>query len=177
MKNTLHELATTVGFEVVNVDEGYINYEFNKKVSGIESFSHIIKVEDNANDERMLLTFNAIISVLPKKIKNRIYKLIKKTDITKNPEGLELVLFAVDEYKSKCDYNKLKEYGSLLGVDIEKLGYAFTYELSKKDYLTIISIIERAVPMEYAPELGKIKKIDYKIGYIKNNKLCQQKIF
>jgi len=24
--------------------------------------------------------------------------------------------------------------------------------------------------MEYAPVLGKIKKIEYKIGYIKNNK-------
>jgi len=170
MKSTLNELATKVGFEVVNVDDGFINYEFNEKVSGVESISYIIKVEDNTTRDKALLTFEAIINVLPKKLRKRIYKLVKNVDISTDEKSLELVLFAIDQYQAKCDYNKLKEYGQLLGVDIEKLGFYFTYNLNKKDYNTILSIIEQAIPMEYAPVLGKIKKIDYKIGYIKNNK-------
>lgn len=170
MRSSLHELATKVGFEVVNVDDGFINYEFNEKLSGIESVSYIIKVEDDASEERTQITFDAIINVLPKKLKKHIYKLVKKSGVSKDGKALELVMFAVDEYRAKCDYNKLKEYGLLLGVDIEALGYYFTYNLSKKDYKTILTRIEQALPMEYAPVLGKIRKIEYKIGYIKNNK-------
>ncbi len=169
MKSTLHELATKVGFEIVNIDDGYTNYEFNEKVSGVESISYIIQVVDDASSDKMKLTFDAIINVLPKKLKKRIYKLVKHSDIAVDEKSLELVMFAIDEYKVKCDYNKLKEYGQLLGVDIEKLGYTFTYNLSKKDVKSIIAKIEQAVPMEYAPILGKIRKIDYKIGYVKNN--------
>jgi len=58
----------------------------------------------------------------------------------------------------------------LLGVDIEQFGYSFKYNLNKKEYNDILARIEQALPMEYAPVLGKIKKLDYKIGYIKNNK-------
>ena len=72
MKNTLNELATKVGFEVVNVDDDVINYEFNQKISGVESISYIIKVEENASQEQSALTFDAIINVLPKKLKNFI---------------------------------------------------------------------------------------------------------
>ncbi len=171
MRSTLHELATKVGFEVVNVEDGYTNYEYNEKVSGVESISYIIQVVDDASSDRAQLTFDAIINVLPKKLKKRIYKLVKHSNITADEKSLELVMFAIDEYKAKCDYNKLKEYGELLGVDIEKMGYAFTYNLSKKDAKAMLAKIERALPMEYAPILGKIRKIDYKIGYVKNNKI------
>lgn len=170
MKSSLHELATKVGFEIVNVDDGFINYEFNEKISGVESVSYIIKVEDNPSEYKANITFDAIINVLPKKLKKRIYKLVKNSNISEDSKSIELVMFAVDEYRVKCDYNRLKEYGALLGVDIEKLGYMFTYNLSKKDFRHILAKIEQALPMEYAPVLGKIKKIDYKIGFVKNNK-------
>lgn len=169
MKSNLHELATKVGFEVVNVDDGFINYEFNERVSGVESISYIVKVVDDASDKAKI-TFDAIVNVLPKKLKKRIYKLVKNSDISKDEKSIELVMFAIDEYKAKCDYNKLKEYASLFGLDIEKMGYAFSYNLSKKDIISIIAKIEQEVPMEFAPTLGKIRKIDYKIGYVKNNK-------
>lgn len=170
MRSMLNELATKVGFEVVNVDDDFINYEFSQRVSGVETISYIIKVEDNATEESAKLTFEAIVNVLPKKLKRKIQKLVKKSDVSSDEKSLELVMFAIDEYKAKCDYNRLKEYGLLLGVDIEALGYYFTYNLSSKDYKAILAKIEQALPMEYAPVLGKIKKIEYKIGYIKNNK-------
>ena len=170
MKSNLHELATKVGFEVVNVDDGFINYEFNQRVSGVESVSYIIKVVDDVTSDKARLTFDAIVNVLPKKLKKRIYKLVKHSDISADEKSIELVMFAIDEYRAKCDYNKLKEYGALFGLDIEAMGYPFSYILSKKDIITIVARIEQEVPMEYAPALGKIKKLDYKIGYVKNNK-------
>ncbi len=171
----MHELALKVGFEVVNVEEDYTDYEYNEKVSGVESISYIIKVNDKATSEQARLTFDAILTVLPKKLKKRIYKLVKGTDIATDEKSIELAIFAVEEYRAKCDYNRLKEYGSLLGVDIEKLGYHFTYNLSKKDARACLAKIERTLPMNLAPVLGKIKKIEYKIGYVKNNKIQPQK--
>lgn len=168
MKNKLHELATAVGFEIVNVDDGFINYEFNEKLSNIESVSYIIQIADVMQKDKYLLTFQAIIDVLPKKFRKRIYKLIKHSDIYEDNKSNELILFAINEYRKNCDYNKLKEYGALLNVDIEKIGYNFTYNLSKKDKKIIIANIEQKLPMELAPVIGNIKKIEYKIGYIKN---------
>lgn len=169
MSKTLNELATKVGFEVINVDDGFINYEYNEKVSGVESISYMLQILDKPTKDKALLTFEAIINVLPKKLKKKINKLIKHSDVSEE-KNLELVIFAIDEYKAKSDYSRLKEYGLLLGVDIEKLGYNFTYNLNKKEYNDILAQIEQALPMEFAPVLGKIKKLDYKIGYIKNNK-------
>ena len=168
MKNNLHELATAVGFEIVNVDDGFINYEFNEKISNIESVSYIIQIADVMPKEKYILAFEAIVDVLPKKFRKRVYKLVKHSDVFDDEKCNELVLFAVNEYKANCDYNKLKEYGALLHVDIEKLGYNFTYNLAKKDKKAIIAKIEQKLPMELAPVVGKIRKIEYKIGYIKN---------
>ena len=169
MSNSLNELAIKVGFEVVNVDDGCTNYEYNERVSGVESISYIIKVIDKPTKSEQVLTFEAIVNVLPKKLKKKVKKLTKHSDMS-DEKNIELVIFAVDEFKAKSDYSKLKEYGLLLGKDIEKMGYNFKYFLTKKEYSDIISKIEQALPMEYAPVLGNIKNIDYKIGYIKNNK-------
>lgn len=165
MKSSLHDLAIAVGYEVVNVDEGFTNYEYTQRISGVESVNYIIKVLDNPNQEKFQLTFDAIVNVLPRKLKKRIYKLIKHSKLGEDEKALELVLFAVEEFKVKSDYNKLKEYGKILGIDIEELGFYFTYILPKKEQKVIISKIEQAVPMEHLAPIGKIKKIDYKIGY------------
>lgn len=169
MKNNLHDLALAVGFEIVNIDDGFTNYEFNEKLTGVESVSFIIKVLDSMTPERYQLTFDAIVNVLPRKFKKRVYKLVKHSNIYEDEKCLELVLFAVGQYREKCEYNKLKEYGLLLGVDIEELGYGFSYNISKKDKKTIIAKIEQKVPMEFAVTVGKIKKLEYKIGFIKKN--------
>ena len=171
MRSNLHDLALKVGFEVVNVEDGYTDYEYTEKVSGVESVSYIIKVVDDDNKENAQLTFEAIINVLPKKIRKRIYKLVKRSDVTADEKAVELASFAIDEFRAACDYSKLKEYGQLLGVDIEKLGYRFSYIMTKKDIRSCLAKIEQALPMEYAPVLGKIKKLDYKIGYVKSNSL------
>ncbi len=170
MRSKLHDLALIVGFEVVNVEDGYTDYEYNQKLSGVESVSHIIKIYDEDTNENALLTFEAIVNVLPKDIRKRVYKLVKRADIVSDDKAIELAIFAIEEYKAKCDYSRLKEYGELLGVDIQKLGYAFSYSMQKKDVKGCLAKIEQALPMEYAPVLGKIKKLEYKIGYLKNNK-------
>ena len=170
MKNSLHDLATMVGFEIVNVDDGFTNYEFNQKVNGVESVSTIVKVLDEMPLEKYEMTFDAIVNVLPRKFKKRIYKLVKHSNIAENEKSIELVMFAIEQFKEKCEYNKLKEYGHLLGVDIEELGYGFTYSLTKNDAKSILAKIEQKVPIEVAAEVGKIRKIEYKIGYVKNMK-------
>lgn len=169
MRSNLHDLALKVGFEVVNVEDGYTDYEYAEKVSNVESVSYIIKVVDDDDEGNVRMTFDAIVNVLPKKLKKRIYKLIKHSNISADEKAVELVCFAVDEFRAKCTYSKLKEYGDLLNVDIEKLGYHFTYNMNKKDAKACMAKIEQALPMEKAPILGKIKKLEYKIGYLKNN--------
>ena len=170
MKSVLHDLALKVGFEVVNVEDDYTDYEYTERISGVESISYIIKVVDDDQPENVKVTFEAIINVLPKDLKKKIHKLIKRSNIAEDEKAIELVIFAIDEYRAKCDYTRLTEYGSLLGIDIEKLGYQFTYNLSKKDARILLTKIENSLPMELAPALGKIKKLEYKIGYLKNNK-------
>lgn len=169
MKNNLHDLALAVGFEVVNVDDGFTNYEFNEKLTGVESVSYIIKVLDNMTPERYALTFDAIVNVLPRKFKKRVYKLVKHSNVAEDEKCLELVLFAVNQYRDKCEYNKLKEYGELLGVNIEDLGYNFSYNLGKKEAKAIISKIEQKIPMELSATVGKMRKLEYKIGFVKKN--------
>ena len=64
----------------------------------------------------------------------------------------------------------LKEYGNLLGINIEDYGYYFTYKIPKKKYVKIISLIESKLTVEEAPILGKIKRLDYKISYINTHR-------
>ena len=60
----------------------------------------------------------------------------------------------------------LKEYGALLGVDIE-MKFPFEYVLKKKKRSEILSYVEFYLPMEMAPLVGKIRKTEYKISYLK----------
>ena len=64
----------------------------------------------------------------------------------------------------------LKEYGDLVGVNIEDYGYYFTYNMSNKKYRQILSLIESKLSVNEAPIVGKIKRIEYKIGYMKQNR-------
>ena len=174
MRSALHELALKVGYEVVNVEDDYTDYEYTENLSNVESVSYIIKVYDNASSEEAELTFYAIIDVLPSKLKKRINKLIKRQDISKDEKAIELAVFAVEEYRAQCDYTYLLQYGQLLNVDIEALGYHFMYVMPKKLRREIVAKIEQAVPMEYAPALGKIKKLEYKIGYVREKHIATQ---
>ena len=161
----LHNLASTIGWEIVNVDEGFVNYEYVLKIGDIESLSYIVRISDNPTEEYFSRTFEALIQVLPKKFQKKLYKLIKNSNVK---ESMEIIIFAVDEYRQKTDFYKLYTYGLLLGVDLYKEGYAFEYVLSKKEKTKILARIEQELPMELAPVLGKIKKLDYKIGYLKH---------
>jgi len=161
----LHNLATTIGWEIVNVDEGFINYEYVLKIGEIDSLSYIVRISENPSDGYFAETFDALIQVLPKKFQKKLYKLIKHSKVK---DSLEVIIFAVEEYRQKTDFSKLYAYGELLGVDLYKEGYLFDYELTKKERVKILSRIESELPMELAPVLGKIKKLDYKIGFLKN---------
>ena len=165
MAVSLHELASAIGWEIVNVDEGFINYEYILKIGDIDSLSYIVRISENPTDEYFEETFEALIQILPKKLQKKLYKLIKGSTVK---DSMEILIFAIDEYRQKTDFNKLYNYGLLLGVDLLKEGYVFEYELTKKEKVKILSRIESELPMELAPVLGKMKKLEYKIGFLKN---------
>ncbi len=163
----LHKLAQTVGWVALYVDEGYTSYEYYKRVKNIESLCHVLKLYDDLTYENYLSTFNTIIDVLPKKLVKKIKKLTKKSDPENISSILDLACYEVEEYRNKTDYYKLFTYGTLVGVDISKSGYEFCYDMPKSVKRNILSFIESKLPINLAPILGKIKKLDYKIGYVK----------
>ena len=165
----LHHLAETVGWQATYVDEGYAGYEYIQKVKNIESLCHVLKLYDDLNYETYTQTFEAIISVLPKELYKKIKKLTKKSDPENIANVIDLVCFEVETYRQNTIYNKLFTYGNLLGIDITENGYFFEYETNKKMARQILSMIESYLPIDLAPVLGKIKKIDYKIGYVKQH--------
>lgn len=163
----LHKLALTVGFEVVCVDDDYTNYEYMVRLRNIESMSYILKIKNEPKFEDVGEVVASIIIILPKKLRKKIRKMMRKIDESNIENVIDLLCYTVSEYNGKTKYSKLKEYGELVGVNIEDFGYNFTYKMSKKTYAKILSLIESKLTVEEAPVVGKIKKIEYKIGYIK----------
>lgn len=170
-KIDLHKLALTVGFEVVCVDDDYTNYEYMVRIRDIESMSYILKIKNKIEFVDVDNILASIIIVLPTKLRNKIRKLTRKKDEKNIDSIVDLLCYTISEEKSKTKYSLLSEYASLLGVDLEKHGYYFTYKLSRKKEKQIISLIESKLSVEQAPILGKMHKIEYKIGYLKQNKI------
>lgn len=169
-KIDLHKLALTVGFEVVCVDEDYTNYEYMIRLRDIESMSYILKIKNRIAYADVDNILQSIIIVLPKDLRRKIKKLTRKRDENNIENLIDLLCYTIAEFKSKTKYSMLKEYGEQLGVDIEKQGYYFTYKMSKNTYRKILSLIESKLSVEEAPVIGKIRKLEYKIGYLKQNK-------
>lgn len=169
-KIDLHKLAIAVGFEIVCVDDDCTNYEYMVRLKEIESISYILKLKNEFEYSEVDDVISSIIIVLPKKLKRRLKKLMRKRDENNIDNIIDLLCFTITEYKNKTKYSMLKEYGELLGINIEDYGYYFTYKLSKKKYLKIIALVESKLSVEDAPVIGKIKNLEYKIGYIKQHK-------
>ncbi len=170
VKIDLHKLALIVGFEVVCVDDDYTNYEYMVRLRDIESMSYILKIKNDISFLEVDNILQSIIIVLPNNLKRKIKKLIRKKDENNIENIVDLLCYTISEYKAKTEYSKLKEYGDLVGVDIEKYGYNFCYAMSKKRYQKILALIESKLSIDDALVVGKLKKIEYKIGYIKQNK-------
>lgn len=168
-KIDLHKLALTVGFEVVCVDEQYTNYEYMVRIKDIESMSYILKIKNEPEFNEVEDIIASIVIMLPKQLRKKVKKMMRKLDENNIENIIDLLCYTVAEYNSKTSYSKLKEYGELVGINIEDYGYFFTYKLSKKKYAKIISLIESKLTVEEAPIVGKIRKIEYKIGYIKQH--------
>lgn len=163
----LHKLALTVGFEVVCVDDDYTNYEYMVRLREIESMSYILKIKNEPKLEEVPEIISSIIIFLPKKLKAKIKKMIRKLDENNIENVIDLLCYTVSEYNSKTKYSRLHEYGELVGINLEDYGFYFTYKMPKKKYAKILSLIESKLSVEEAPIVGKIKKIEYKIGFIK----------
>ena len=170
MKIDLHKLALAVGFEVVCVDEHHTDYEYMVRIRENESMSYVLKIKDNPAYSEVEDIISSIIIMLPKKLRKKVKKLMRKKDENNIDNIIDLLCFTVTQYRHKTKYSMLKEYADLLGVDIEKNGYYFSYKVPKKKYRKIISLIESKLPVEDAPKIGKIKKLEYKISYIKQHK-------
>ncbi len=168
-KVDLHKLAGAVGWQPLYVDDGYTCYEYVQKIRNIESLCHVLQIKDDLTYQTYLPTFLAIVAVLPPKLQKKVKKLTKKSSEEKIDSVLDLACYAVEEFKGKCEYTKLQEYGNLVGVDITKQGYQFSYYLPKNVRSQILSLIESSLPVTLAPTLGKIKKVEYKIGHIKQH--------
>ena len=165
----LHKLALTVGFEVVCVDDDYTNYEYMVRLKNIESMSYILKIKNEPEYAEVEDIIASIVIVLPKQLRKKIRKMMRKLDENNIENVIDLLCYTVSEYNSKTKYSKLKEYGDLVGINIEDYGYFFTYKLSKKQYAKILSLIESKLTVEDTLVVGKIRKIEYKIGYIKQH--------
>jgi hypothetical protein len=163
----LHKLALAVGFEVVCVDEAYTNYEYMVRIRDIESVSYVINIKNDIEFEDVDNILQSIIIMLPPKLRRKIKKLSRKKDENNIDNIIDLLCYTIDEYKQKTKYSLLKEYGDLVGVNIEDYGYYFTYNLKNKKYGQILSLIESKLSVDDALIVGKIKKIEYKIGYMK----------
>lgn len=169
-KIDLHKLALIVGFEVVCVDDDYTNYEYMVRLRDIESMSYILKIKNDIAFSDVDNILQSIVIVLPTELRRKIRKLTRKKDENNIENIIDLLCFTVSEYKSKTKYSLLKEYGDLVGINIEDYGYYFSYKMSKSMYHRILSLIESKLSIEEAPIVGKIRRIEYKIGYMKQNK-------
>ena len=169
-KIDLHKLALTVGFEVVCVDDDFTNYEYMVRIRDIESVSYVLKIKNEIEFEDVDNILQSIVIMLPKDLRRKIKKLARKKDEQNIDNIIDLLCYTIDEYKSKTKYSLLKEYGDLVGVNIEDYGYYFTYNMSNKKYRQILSLIESKLSVDEAPIVEKIKRIEYKIGYMKQNR-------
>lgn len=169
-KIDLHKLALTVGFEVVCVDDDFTNYEYMVRIRDIESVSYVLKIKNEIEFEDVDNILQSIVIMLPKDLRRKIKKLARKKDEQNIDNIIDLLCYTIDEYKNKTKYSLLKEYGDLVGVNIEDYGYYFTYNMSNKKYRQILSLIESKLSVDEAPIVGKIKRIEYKIGYMKQNR-------
>ncbi|MEG1582172.1 MAG: hypothetical protein RR334_03360 [Clostridia bacterium] len=169
--NKLHSLALIIGWEFVNEDKGFSNYKFTRQISPSEIVSYTVRINDVQTESEFYDTLQVLQNILPNKLKrraNKITKNIKPEDIS---SVVDVLAFAIEEFKSKTTYQKLKEYAEVLNMDIEEMGYKFDYEISKKSERAITALIESRIPMEHATNVGKLKKLEYKIGYFKNHKI------
>lgn len=169
-KIDLHKLALTVGFEVVCVDDDYTNYEYMVTLQDIESMSYVLKIKNEIAYSDVENILQSIILVLPTKLRLKVKRLAKKRDENNIDNIIDLLCFTISEYRNKTKYNILKEYGELVGVNLEANGYYFTYNMTKKKYSDALALIESKLDVNDALVLGKMKKLEYKIGYLKQNK-------
>ena len=121
----LHKLAIVIGFEVVCVDEEYTNYEYMMRLRDIESISYIIKIKNKPDFFEVDEIVSSLIVMLPRKLKRKIKKLMKRKDSDNIDNVIDLLCYTVDEYNSKTKYSLLREYGNVVGVNIEELTDGF----------------------------------------------------
>ncbi len=176
MKIDLHKFALSVGFEVVCVDDDFTNYEYMVRLRDIESMSYVLKIKNVLEFEDVDNVLQSIIVVLPSKLRRKVRRLMRKKDKENIDNLIDLICYTVDEYKAKTDYSKLKEYGQLVGINIEDFNYHFEFKTPKKKYTKIISLIESKLPVEYALVVGRFRKIDFKISYLKQHLNKQEEI-
>jgi len=165
----LHNLARAIGWVKVNEEEEYTSYEYRTQLSPKEAIVNVVRVYNEVTIDEFLETLYILKNVLPKKLLKRVNKITNKLKPENILGALDAVCFAIDEYKTKCDYTKLCEYASIIGIDLKERGYGFQYEIDKRTYKQILTLIESNLPMQDATRLAKMKRLDYKIGYLKSH--------
>ena len=103
-KIDLHNLALTVGFEVVCVDDDYTNYEYMVALRDIESMSYVLKIKNKIAYSDVEEILQSIILVLPAKLRCKVKRLARKRDEGNIDNIIDLLCFTVGEYKAKTKY-------------------------------------------------------------------------
>lgn len=166
----LKDLAKVIGWKLVNEDKGFSTYEYEVSVSKYENDSYVIRILEEPNELEVYELLVALLKVLPHRLKRKVNKLIGKFKTEDFCNFAEVAIYTIEEYKKGTEYAKLYEYGKIVGINLEEKGYNFVYHLKKNKKAEILSVIEFNLPVELAPVLGKIRKIDYKIAYVKNSR-------
>ena len=169
-KIDLHKLALTVGFEVVCVDDDYTNYEYMITLRDIESMSYVLKIKNEIAYSDVDEILQSIILVLPAGLRFKIKRLARKRDESNIDNIIDLLCFTISEHKNKTKYNQVKEYGELVGINIQDYGYYFSYNMPRKKYQDALALVESKLDVNDALILGKMKKIEYKIGFLKQQR-------
>ena len=92
-KIDLHKLALTVGFEVVCIDDDFTNYEYMIRLRDIESMSYILKIKNHIMYSDVDNIVQSIIIVLPKELRKKVKKLMRKKDENNIDNIIDLFCF------------------------------------------------------------------------------------
>ena len=103
----LTELAKTIGFNFVNDDLGFDVYEYTI-VRKDEAVSKIVRILETPTDLERYEIISLLKSVLPFDLRWKLTKIVESVKLSSLAKMVEVLTFAVEEYKSQTDYAKLK---------------------------------------------------------------------
>ena len=118
----LKELAKVIGWQLVNEDNGFCNFEYEIHVSKHENDLYVVRILDEPNELETRELLIAILKVLPYKLKRKVDKLLSKFKMEDFANLIEVVCFTIEEYRKATDFAKLERSPKAIKFIEESLG-------------------------------------------------------